>query len=267
MTTDVGTPASFHYEEADAIATVTLDRPAKLNALTFEVYAELRDLIAALARRRDIRAVIITGRGRAFCSGGDVHEIIGSLIGRDVSALVEFTRMTGTLIRHMRACPQPIIAALNGPAAGAGAVIALASDFRIGHDDSSFAFLFTKVGLAGADMGAAYLLPRLVGFARATELLFLGDTLSARDALAIGLLNRIVPADAVATEARALAVRLTSGPSFALGMTKQLLNAELDLDFHAAIEAEAEGQALCMQTRDFKEFYEAFTAKRAPRFE
>lgn len=267
MTTELKTPTSFRYDETDAIATITLDRPAKLNALTFEVYAELRDLFAILPSRHGVRAVIITGRGRAFCSGGDVHEIIGPLIGREVPGLVDFTRMTGALIRNMRACPQPIIAALNGPAAGAGAVIALAADFRIGHDDSSFAFLFTKVGLAGADMGAAYLLPRLVGFARATELLFLGDTLAARDACAIGLLNRLVPADAVASAARALAERLTSEPSFALGMTKRLLNAELDLDFQAAIEAEAEGQALCMQTRNFKEFYEAFTAKRDPRFD
>jgi enoyl-CoA hydratase/carnithine racemase len=267
MTTEPRTPRSFQYEEADAIATITLDRAGKLNALTFEVYTELRDLFATLPHRQSVRAVVITGRGRAFCSGGDVHEIIGPLIGREVSGLVEFTRLTGALIRNMRACPQPIVAALNGPAAGAGAVIALAADFRIGHDDSSFAFLFTKVGLSGADMGAAYLLPRFVGLARATELLFLGDKLTARDALAIGLLSRIVPAEAVATEARVLAARLASGPSFALGMTKQLLNAGLDLDFHTAVEAEAQGQALCMQTTNFKEFYQAFTARRSPRFD
>ena len=193
--------------------------------------------------------------------------IIGPLIGRDIEHLLAFTRMTGALIRNIRACPQPVVAALNGLAAGAGAVIALAADFRIGHDQSSFSFLFTKVGLAGADMGAAYLLPRFVGLARATELLLLGERLTAAEAHAIGLINRIVAADAVYAEARALAVRLCAGPSFALGMTKQLLNQELDLDFQAAIEAEAEGQAICMQTRNFREFYDAFKAKRAPRFD
>jgi len=260
-------PTAFRYEESDAIATITLDRPEKLNALTFEAYAELRDTFAALAERPSVRAVVITGSGRGFCSGGDVDDIIGPLIGRDVASLVAFTRLTGALVRNMRSCPQPIVAALNGVAAGAGAVIALAADFRVGHERSSFAFLFTKVGLAGADMGAAYLLPRIVGLARATELLLLGDKLSAIDAHAIGLINRIVAADAVAAEARALAARLARGPSFALAMTKQLLNRELDLGFYAAIEAEAEGQALCMQTRNFREFYEAFTAKRAPQFD
>jgi enoyl-CoA hydratase/carnithine racemase len=260
-------PTSFHYEEADAIATITLDQPDKLNALTFEVYAELRDLFAALATRRAVRAVVITGAGRGFCSGGDVDEIIGQLLGRDIERLLEFTRMTGALIRNIRLCPQPVVAALNGIAAGAGAVIALACDFRIGHEKSSFAFLFTKVGLAGADMGAAYLLPRVVGLARATELLFLGDNITAADALSVGLLNRIVPADSVVAEARALAARLATGPSFALGMTKQLLNTELDLDFASAIEAEAQGQAICMQTRNFREFHAAFTAKRPPEFD
>jgi enoyl-CoA hydratase/carnithine racemase len=258
---------SFRYDESEAIATITLDRPEKLNALTFEVYAELRDLFAALATRKEVRAVVITGTGRGFCSGGDVDDIIGPLLDRDMVGLLEFTRMTGALIRNIRQCPQPVVAALNGLAAGAGAVIALACDFRIGHDKSSFAFLFTKVGLAGADMGAAYLLPRVVGVARATELLFLGDKLTAADALNCGLLNRIVPADAVVAEARALAARLCAGPSFALGMTKQLLNQELDLDFASAIEAEAEAQAICMQPRNFREFHDAFTAKRAPRFD
>lgn len=260
-------PKSFRYEEGDAIATITLDRPDKLNALTFEVYAELRDLFAALATRRDVRSVVITGAGRAFCSGGDVDEIIGSLIGRDSVELLEFTRMTGALIRNIRLCPQPVVAAVNGIAAGAGAVIALACDFRIGHDQSTFAFLFTKVGLAGADMGAAYLLPRVVGLARATEILFLGEKIAAADALSIGLINRIVPADAVLSEARTLAARLATGPSFALGVTKHLLNHELDLDFAAAIEAEAEAQAKCMQMRNFREFFDAFTAKRTPRFD
>jgi enoyl-CoA hydratase/carnithine racemase len=260
-------PVTFRYDESDAIATITLDRPDKLNALTFDVYAELRDTFAAVRNRHEVRAVVITGSGRGFCSGGDVDDIIAALIGRDIERLLEFTRMTGALIGNIRACPQPVVAALNGLAAGAGAVIALASDFRIGHEHSSFAFLFTKVGLAGADMGAAYLLPRVVGLARATELLFLGDRLTAAEAHAIGLINRIVPADAVYAEARALAARLCAGPSFALAMTKQLLNQELDLDFQAAIESEAEAQAICMQTRNFKEFYDAFKAKRAPRFD
>jgi enoyl-CoA hydratase/carnithine racemase len=260
-------PTHFKYEEADAIATITLDRPDKLNALTFDVYAELRDTFASLAHRRDVRAIVITGSGRGFCSGGDVDDIIGPLVGSDVERLLAFTRMTGALIHNIRACPQPVVAALNGIAAGAGAVIALAADFRIGHDNSSFAFLFTKVGLAGADMGAAYLLPRVVGLARATELLFLGEKLSAADAHAIGLINRLVPADAVGAEARALAARLCAGPSFALRMTKRLISQELDLDFDAAIEAEAQGQAICMQTRNFKEFYDAFLEKRTPRFD
>lgn len=260
-------PTSFRYEEADAIATITLDRPDKVNALTFEVYAELRDLFAALASRRAVRAVVITGAGRGFCSGGDVDEIIGQLLGRDITRLVEFTRMTGALIRNIRLCPQPVVAAVNGVAAGAGAVIALACDFRIASDTASLAFLFTRVGLAGADMGAAYLLPRVVGLARATEILFLGDKIRAADAERLGLFTRVVPADSLLLEARALAVRLARGPSFALGMTKQLLNTELDLDFAAAIDAEAQGQAICMQTRNFREFHAAFTAKRPPEFD
>jgi len=258
---------TFRYEESGAVATITLNRPDRLNALTFEVYAELRDLFASMPERRQVRAIVITGAGRGFCSGGDVDEIIGRLIGREPAELLQFTRMTGALIYNMRMCPQPIVAAVNGVAAGAGAVIALASDFRIAHEQAGFAFLFTKVGLAGADMGAAYLLPRIVGFARATELLLLGDTISATDALLIGLVNRLVPADAVVREAQALASRLAAGPSFALGVTKRLLNHELDADLAAAIEAEAEAQALCMQTRNFREFFEAHAAKRAPQFD
>jgi enoyl-CoA hydratase/carnithine racemase len=260
-------PGTFRYEEADAIATITLDRPDRLNALTFEVYAELRDLFAVLGDRREVRAVVITGAGRGFCSGGDVDAIIGQLLGRSMVELVEFTRMTGALIRRMRECPKPIVAAVNGVAAGAGAVIALASDFRVAAEQASIAFLFTKVGLAGADMGAAYLLPRIVGVARATELLFLGDRVGAADAERLGLFNRVVSADALMPDARALAARLAAGPSFALGMTKQLMNTELDLDFAAAVEAEAQGQAICMQTRNFHEFHAAFTARRAPEFD
>jgi enoyl-CoA hydratase/carnithine racemase len=260
-------PTSVGYAEADAIVTITLARPNRLNALTLEVYAELVDLFAALGSRSDVRAIMITGEGRGFCSGGDVEDIIGELLKRDTASLLSFTRMTGALVRNMRQCPKPIVAAVNGVAAGAGAVIALASDFRIASEGASLAFLFTKVGLSGADMGAAYLLPRVVGLARATELLMLGDEITARDALQLGLFTKVVPAADLMAEARMLAHRLAQGPSFALGMTKQLLNTELDLDLTAAIEAEAEGQALCMQTRNFRAFYEAFKAKQSPRFD
>jgi len=255
------TPESFRYEESDGIATITLDRPERLNALTFEVYAELRDLFDRLVRHEPVRAVIITGEGRGFCSGGDVEAIIGELLKQDMTRLLAFTRMTGALIARMRALPKPIVAAVNGIAAGAGAVIALASDFRLMVPSASLAFLFTKVGLAGADMGAAYLLPRVVGLARATELLMLGDKVPAEDALRIGLVNRIVAPEQLLDEARTLAARLASGPSFAIGMTKTLLNQELDTDFAAAIEAEAQGQAICMQTPAFRAAYEAFKSR------
>ncbi len=260
-------PTTFRYEEAGAIATITLNRPDRLNALTFDVYAELSDLFQALSSRQGIRCVVITGEGRGFCSGGDVEAIIGQLLDRNMVELIAFTRMTGALIRRIRECTKPVVAAINGVAAGAGAVIALACDFRIASENASLAFLFTKVGLAGADMGAAYLLPRVVGLARATEILFLGDKIAAVDAERLGLVTRVVPAAQLMTEARALAERLAQGPSFALGMTKQLMNTELDLDFAAAIEAEAQGQAICMQTRNFREFHAAFAAKRPPEFD
>jgi enoyl-CoA hydratase/carnithine racemase len=257
-------PSTFRYNEApDGVATITLDRPDRLNALTFEVYAELRDLFAALAHHDPVKAIVITGEGRGFCSGGDVEAIIGELLKQDTARLLAFTRMTGALIANIRAVPKPVIAAINGVAAGAGAVIALASDFRLATPQASLAFLFTKVGLAGADMGAAYLLPRVVGLARATELLMLGDRVSADEALRIGLVNRLVAPESLMDEARALAARLASGPSFALGMTKTLLNQELDTNFAAAIEAEAQGQAICMQTPAFREAYEAFKARRS----
>lgn len=245
-------PTTFRYTEDAGIATITLDRPERLNALTFEVYAELRDLFAMLADREPVKAVVITGAGRGFCSGGDVDAIIGELLKQEMPELLAFTRMTGALIRNIRAVPKPVIAAVNGVAAGAGAVIAIASDFRIAVPQASLAFLFTKVGLAGADMGAAYLLPRIVGLARATELLFLGERISAEDALRIGLVTRVVSPETLMDEARGLAARLAAGPSFALGMTKTLLNHELDADFATAIEAEAEGQAICMLAPDFR---------------
>jgi enoyl-CoA hydratase/carnithine racemase len=256
------TPTTFQYDEHAGIATITLNRPERLNALTFEVYAELRDLFAALATRDTANVVIVTGAGRGFCSGGDVEAIIGELLKRETRELVEFTRMTGALIANIRALPKPVIAAVNGVAAGAGAVIALACDFRIAAPQATFAFLFTKVGLAGADMGAAYLLPRVVGLARATELLFLGDRIAADDALRIGLVNKIVEPQSLMDEARVLATRLMTGPAFALGMTKTLMNQELDIDFTAAIEAEAQGQAICMQAPDFRAAYEAFKTRR-----
>jgi len=255
-------PASFGYSEEAGVATITLSRPDRLNALTFEVYAELRDLFASLAHEPDVKAIIITGDGRGFCSGGDVDAIIGELLKQDMTELLSFTRMTGALIANIRAVPVPVIAAINGVAAGAGAVIALASDFRLAVPTASLAFLFTKVGLAGADMGAAYLLPRVVGMARATELLMLGDRISAEDALRIGLVNRVVAPEALMDEARALAARLAAGPSFALGMTKTLLNQALDIDFASAIEAEAQGQAICMQTPSFRQAYEAFKSRK-----
>jgi enoyl-CoA hydratase/carnithine racemase len=255
-------PTSFRYSESDRIATITLDRPDRLNALTFEVYAELRELFASLASHDGVQVVIITGEGRGFCSGGDVEEIIARLLEQDVSGLLAFTRMTGGLIANMRALPKPVIAAINGVTAGAGAVIALASDFRLAVPSASLSFLFTKVGLAGADMGAAYLLPRVVGLARATELLMLGDTVTAEEALRVGLVNKVVAPGELMTEARTLATRLAQGPSFALGMTKTLLNQELDADFAAAIEAEAQGQAICMQTPSFRDAYEAFKNRR-----
>jgi len=254
-------PKTFRYEEDAGVATITLDRPDRLNALTFDVYAELRDLFATLTGHDAVKVVVITGAGRGFCSGGDVEDIIGELLNREMPRLLEFTRMTGALIRNIRALPKPVVAAINGVAAGAGAVIALAADFRIAVPHASLAFLFTRVGLAGSDMGAAYLLPRVVGLARATELLFLGDRISADEALKIGLVNSVVAPDVLMQEARKLALRLSSGPAFALGMTKTLLNQELDADFAAAIEAEAQGQAICMQTPDFRAAYEAFKAR------
>ena len=257
----MNTPTTFGYSEDAGVATITLSRPHRLNALTFEVYAELRDLFPALADRDAVRAIVITGEGRGFCSGGDVEAIIGELLKQDMPQLLAFTRMTGALIRNIRAVPKPVVAAINGVAAGAGAVIALASDFRIAVPSASLAFLFTKVGLAGADMGAAYLLPRVVGLAHATELLMLGDKVTAEDALRLGLVNKISEPEALMNDARALAMRLASGPSFALGMTKTLLNQELDLDFVSAIEAEAQGQAICMQAPSFRAAFEAFMSR------
>jgi enoyl-CoA hydratase/carnithine racemase len=259
-------PKSFLYEASDGVATITLNRPERLNALTFEVYRELTDTFAALRHEREVRAVVITGAGRAFCSGGDVHDIIGELFERDMQGLLEFTRMTCELVRNIRALPKPVIASLNGTTAGAGACIALASDIRIASPAAKIAFLFVRVGLSGADMGAAYLLPRLVGLARATELLYTGDFIDAHEAERIGLYNRVVPAEELDGATRSMAARMARGPSFALAMTKEMLNREMEVSLDTALEWEAQAQATCMQHPDYREAYEAFVEKREPKF-
>ena len=259
-------PSTFLYDAQDHIATITLNRPERLNALTFEVYRELTDVLSALRDEEGVRVVVITGAGRAFCSGGDVHDIIGELFKRDMEGLLDFTRMTCELIRNMRALPKPIIASLNGACAGAGACIALASDIRIASEDAKIAFLFVKVGLAGTDMGASYLLPRVVGLAKATELLYTGDFITAREAERIGLYNRVVPGDQLTTITREFAERLAKGPSFAIAKTKEMLNREFDMNLEAALECESQAQALCMKHSDFREAYEAFVGKREPKF-
>jgi len=265
----MNSPSSFIYEKTESgIATITLNRPERLNALTFEVYRELTDTFATLRDQDDVRVVVITGAGRAFCSGGDVKDIIGELFSRDVEGLLEFTRMTCELVRNIRLLPKPVIASLNGTTAGAGACIALASDIRIATEDARIAFLFVKVGLSGADMGAAYLLPRVVGLAKATELLYSGDFVSAPEAERIGLYNQVVSSTAeLATATNTLAERLAKGPGFALAKTKEMLNRELNMNLEAALECEAQAQAICMQHPDYREAYEAFVAKRDPKFE
>jgi len=261
-------PTTFLYEQDDSgIATITLNRPERLNALTFEVYRELTDTFAALRDERAVRVVVITGSGRAFCSGGDVHDLIGELFSRNMEGLLEFTRMTCELIQNMRALAKPVIASLNGTTAGAGACIALASDIRIASEEAKIAFLFVKVGLAGTDMAASYLLPRVVGLAKATEMLFTGDFVSATEAERIGLYNRVVPASELATTTRAFAEKLARGPAFALGKTKEMLNRELHMNFQTALESEAQAQAICMQHPDYREAYEAFVAKREAKFQ
>ncbi|GAB3476445.1 enoyl-CoA hydratase family protein [Amycolatopsis cihanbeyliensis] len=250
----------------DGVATVTLCRPDKLNALTFEAYADLRDLLAELPHRDDVRVLVLAGQGRGFCSGGDVEEIIGELQGMKTAELLEFTRMTGAVVKALRESPLPVIAAVHGIAAGAGAVLALASDFRLLARSAAFAFLFTKVGLAGADMGSAYLLPRLVGLGRATELLMLGDKLDAERAERIGLATSVVPDAELPGAVRALARRLADGPAGAYSATKVLLTRELDMDLGASIELEAMTQALLMTGEDHREFYRAWSEGRGARW-
>src|SRR5215467_720383 len=256
----------FLYEVSGGVATVTFNRPEVLNALTFATYAQLRDLFETLCHDKAVKVVILTGSGDAFCSGGDVHEIIGELLKRDVKDHIDFTRMTGAVVENMRRLDKPIIAALNGMVAGAGSVLALASDLRIASERARFAFLFTKVGLTGADMGAGYLLPRIVGMGRAFELLLFGDTIDATTAERYGLVNRVTPPDALLPVTMEWARRLANGPSLAISMTKRMLNSELEMGLASAIEAEAQAQALMLMGEDHRRFYEAFKAKEKPKF-
>ena len=251
----------------DGVAVLTLNRPERKNPLTFQSYAEMRDLFRALVHARDCKVVIVTGAGGNFSSGGDVHEIIGPLTEMAMPELLDFTRMTGDLVKAMRGCPQPIIAALDGVCVGAGAIMAMASDMRIATPRTKTAFLFTRVGLAGCDMGACAILPRIIGQGRASELLFTGRVMTAEEGERWGFHNRLVEPDALLDAARALALSLAGGPTFAHGVTKNQLNVEWDMSLDVAIESEAQAQAICMQTKDFRRAYEAFAAKREPVFE
>jgi len=257
----------FAYAFEGGVATLTLNRPERKNPLTFASYAELRDLFRALNYATDVKAVVLTGAGGNFCSGGDVHEIIGPLTQMSMPELLEFTRMTGDLVKAMRLCPQPIVAAIDGICAGAGAMMALASDLRLGTAQARTAFLFTRVGLAGADMGACALLPRLIGQGRASELLFTGRAMSADEGLQWGFFNALHVPEALMDAAHKLARDLASGPTFAHGMTKTMLHQEWAMTLDQAIEAEAQAQAICMQTRDFTRAYEAFSARQKPVFQ
>jgi enoyl-CoA hydratase/carnithine racemase len=259
--------AHFLWAVEGRVATITLNRPERKNALTFDSYAELRELFGQLQFATDVRAVVITGAGENFCSGGDVHEIIGPLTQLDMAGLLTFTHMTGNVVKAMRTCPQPIIAAVDGVCAGAGAILAMASDLRLGTARSKTAFLFVRVGLAGADMGACALLPRIVGQGRAAELLYTGRSLGGEEALQWGFFNRLCPPEAVLAEAHKLADELAEGPAFAHAMTKKCLHQEWSMGIDEAIEAEAQAQAICMQTEDFKRAYRAFVAKQKPKFE
>ena len=260
-------PQHFQYTVQDRVATILLDRPERKNPLTFESYAELRELFRALAHADDVKAVVIAGAGGNFCSGGDVHEIIGPLTRLDMPGLLAFTRMTGDLVKAMRACPQPIVASVDGVCAGAGAMLALASDIRYATARSRTAFLFTRVGLAGCDMGACALLPRVIGQGRAAELLYTGRSMDGEEGERWGFFNRLCLPGQVVDEARAFAATLAGGPTFAHGMTKKMLQQEWNMGVDEAIEAEAQAQAICMATNDFHRAYHAFVAKQRPQFE
>ena len=257
----------FKWEAADGVATLTLNRPERKNPLTFDSYAEMRDLFGRLKYAQDVHAVVLAGAGDNFCSGGDVHEIIGPLVQLKAPELLMFTRMTGDLVKAMRACPQPIVAAIDGVCAGAGAIMAMASDLRLGTARSKTAFLFNRVGLAGCDMGACAILPRLIGQGRASELLFTGRSLSGEEGERWGFFNRLCAPDALLTDALTMARDLAAGPTFANGITKTMLHQEWAMTIEQAIEAEAQAQAICMLTEDFSRAYHAFVAKTKPRFE
>lgn len=259
-------PQSFHFELKNGVGLITLSRPARYNALTFEVYQELSEFFVTLQKHNEVRSVVLTGEGRAFCSGGDVEDIIGELFSRDMKGLLEFTRMTGALIQNIRQLRKPVIGAINGVAVGAGAVIAIACDLRFASDRARFGFVFPQVGLCGADMGATYLLPKIVGLGHASELLFTGEIIGAERAEEIGLINRRCGENCL-TPALELAQRLANGPAFAHQMTKQMLEAEAQMTLAQAIEAEAQAQAICMQHPDFREAHDAWKEKRTPRFE
>ncbi|MGE0717694.1 MAG: enoyl-CoA hydratase family protein [Alphaproteobacteria bacterium] len=264
-------PQHFLWSLEGKVATITLNRPERKNPLTFESYAELRDTFRALAYADAVKTVVVTGAGGNFCSGGDVHEIIGPLVrmqeAGDMQGLLDFTRMTGDLVKAMRACPQTIVAAVDGICAGAGAIVAMASDLRVGTPESKVAFLFVRVGLAGADMGACNILPRIIGSGRAAELLYTGRSMDGTEAERWGFYNRLVPGDRVLAEAQALAASLAAGPTFAHGMTKRCIHQEWSMDIDEAIEAEAQAQAICMQTKDYGRAYRAFVARQRPVFE
>jgi enoyl-CoA hydratase/carnithine racemase len=266
MTPEDYTPAHFRWSFAAGVATITLDRPDLKNPLTFDSYAELRDLFRTLVYTPTVKVVVLTGAGGNFCSGGDVHEIIGPLTKMAMPELLVFTRMTGDLVKAMRACPQPIISAIDGVCVGAGAILAMASDLRYATPRAKTAFLFTRVGLSGCDMGACAILPRLIGQGRASELLFSGRVMTADEGDRWGFFNRIIDGDVLA-EAQAMAAALATGPTFAHGMTKNQLNIEWAVSIDVAIEMEAQAQAICMATNDFTRAYEAFAQKRAPVFE
>ena len=260
-------PIHVGFAVANRVATITLNRPERKNPLTFQSYAELRDLFGTLGRVEDVKAVVVTGAGGNFCSGGDVHDIIGPLTGMDMSGLLEFTRMTGDVVTAMRLCPQPIVASIDGVCAGAGAILATAADLRYGTARSNVAFLFTRVGLAGCDMGACAMLPRIIGQGRAAELLYTGRSLAGEEAERWGFYNKLCTPDEGLAEATAMAASLANGPSFAHAMTKRQLHAEWDMSIEQAIEAEAQAQAICMQTKDFHRAYASFVAKTKPVFE
>jgi enoyl-CoA hydratase/carnithine racemase len=260
------TARTFIYTEDNHIATITLNRPEKLNALTFDIYRELTDTFYALANVKHIRAVIITGRGRAFCSGGDVREIIGELIKQKPDEILQFTQLTCELVKAIRSLPKPVISSLNGLAAGGGACIALASDIRIASESARIAFLFTKIGLSAADMGVTHLLPRIIGLGRATELLFTGEFISAHKAEQIGLFNRVVSEDKLESETRYLAELLSSRSMIGLATTKEMIEKEHNMDLFSALDLEAKAQAVCMQADDFREGFYSFIEKREPKF-